>query len=70
MCIPSEWARAGVEGRGMNTALQERPGGRLPSTSPHIRTHAGRPAGPRDEGPSSVSSAGRAQVQVSPLPPY
>ena len=53
----------------MNTALQERPGRRLPSTSPHIRTHAGRPVGPRDEGPSSVSSAGRAQVQVHPLHP-
>ena len=52
----------------MNTALQERPGGRLPSTSPHIRTHAGLPAGPRDEGASSVSSAGRARVQVSRLP--
>ena len=38
----------------MNTVLQEGPSGRLPSTSPHIRTHAGRPAGP-----SSVSSAGR-----------
>ena len=52
----------------MNTVLQEGPGGRLPSTSLHIRTHAGRPAGPRDEGPSSVSSGGRARDQMPLLP--
>ena len=68
MCIHSEWVRAGVEGREMNTALQEGPGGHLPSTSLHIRTQVGLPAGPRDEGPSSVSSGGRAGVQVPLLP--
>lgn len=47
----------------MNTALQEGPGGRLPSTSSHIRTQAGRLAGP-----ASISSAGRARVQVPLLP--
>ena len=52
----------------MNTALQEGPGGHLPSTSLHIRTQVGLPAGPRDEGPSSVSSGGRARVQVPLLP--
>ena len=35
----------------MNTALQERPGGHLLSTSPHIRTPAGRPEGPRERTP-------------------
>ena len=68
MCTATEWAPASVDGRGMNTAQQEGPGWRLPSTSPHIRTRAGLPAGPRDEGASSVSSAGCAWVQVPPLP--